>query len=81
MKVPELSEHSRTVTQLRTLLGACNCYHIYIRNYAHLAGPLQELFKVGKREGRKGSKVKVSWQQVHHQTFNDLKKLVRNIRA
>ena len=59
----------------------CNYYHIYIRNYAHLAGPLQELLKVGKQEGKKGSRVKVDWQQVHQQSFDDLKKAVLNIPA
>ena len=52
----------------------CNYYHIYIRKYAHLAGPLQELLKVGSR-------VKVNWQQVHQQSFDDIKKAVLNIRA
>ena len=59
----------------------CNYYHIYIRNYAHLAGPLQELLKVGKQEGKKGRRVKVNWQQVHQQSFDDLKKAALNIRA
>ena len=38
----------------------CNYHHIYIRHYAHLAVPLQELLKVAKQEGRKGSRVKIN---------------------
>ena len=59
----------------------CNYYHIYIRNYAHLAGHLQELLKVGEQEGKQGSRVKVNCQQVHQQSSDDLKKAVLNIRA
>ena len=81
MRALELWERPQTITQLRSFLGVCNYYHIYIRNYAHLAGPLQELLKVGKQEGKKGSRVKVNWQQVHQHSFNDLKKAVLNIRA
>ena len=81
MRALELWERPQTVTQLRTFLGVCNYYHIYICNYAHLARPLQELLKVGKQEGKKGSRVKVNWQQVHQQSFDDPKKAVLNIRA
>ena len=81
MKALELWERPQTVTQLRSFLGVCNYYHIYIPNYAHLVGPLQELLKVGKQEGNRGSRVKVDWQQVHQQNFDDLKKAVLNIRA
>ena len=59
----------------------CNYYHIYIRNHAHLASPLQELLKVGKGEGREGSRVRGNWQQVHQKNFDDLKKVVLNYQA
>ena len=36
------------VTPLRTFLRVSNHYHIYIRNYANLGAPLQELLTVGK---------------------------------
>ena len=70
----------QTVTQLRSFLGVCNFYHVYIRNYAHLAAPLQDVLKVGKQAGRKGSKVKVNWCTEHDASFQALKDAVCGIR-
>ena len=77
----ELWERPQNVIQLRSLLGGCNYYRMYIRNYAQLAGPLQKLLKVVKQESKKGSRVKARWQQVHQQSFDDLKRPVLNIPA
>ena len=70
----------QTVTQLRSFLGVCSYYHVYIRNYAHLVGLLQDLLKVGKQAGRKGSKVKVNWCTEHDASFQALKDAVCGIR-
>ena len=68
-----------SVNQLRILLGACNYCHFYIRNYANLAAPLQELLSVGKQAGRKGSQVKVNWCQGHDDAVQALKDAVCGI--
>ena len=67
-------------TQPRSFPGVCNCYHVYIRNYVHLEGPFQDLLKVGKQAGRKGSKVKINWCTDHDASFQALKDAVCGIR-
>ena len=42
-------------------MGSCNYYHEFLPLYAKYSGPLTELLKVGKIEGKKGSEVKLKW--------------------
>ena len=42
-------------------MGFCNYYSGYVEMYAELSGPLHKMLQVGKFDGRKGSKKKLSW--------------------
>ena len=59
MAALQLWERPKTITQLRAFLGCCNYYHEFLLLYAKFSGPLTELLKVGKIEGKKGSQVKL----------------------
>ena len=50
-------ELPRTVTQLRWLLGCCNYYSWYVKNYAQEAGQLHSKLQLSRHDGRKGSKL------------------------
>ena len=69
-----------TVSQLRSFLGVCNYYHIYIPQYATLAAPLQELLKGDRAAKRKESTVKLQWTDVHTSHFEALKRAVIGIK-
>ena len=56
----EMWEPPGTVTALRGFLGFTNYYSAYIPNYAELAADLMEKLKVGRVEGKKGSRTKVN---------------------
>ena len=66
-------EPPKTVTQLRGFLGFTNYYSAYIRGYAAIVAPLQDLLKVTKIEGRKGSKAPVNFQTEHNAAFLEIK--------
>ena len=44
---------------LAGFLGFANYYSSYVRGYAGIVAPLQDLLKVSKGDGRKGSQLKV----------------------
>ena len=48
-------EKPATITGLRAFLVFANYYSGYVRDFAGVVGPMMELLKVGKLEGRKGS--------------------------
>ena len=50
-----------TITALRGFLGFANYYSSYVRGYAGIVAPLQDLLKVSKGDGRKGSQLRVVW--------------------
>ena len=50
-----------TITALRGFLGFANYYASNAKEYAEIVAPLQDLLKVGKSEGKEGSKLKVVW--------------------
>ena len=52
-------EKPATITGLRAFLGFANYYSGYVRDYAGVVGPMMDLLKVGKLEGRKGSVFRV----------------------
>ena len=64
-------EVPKTVTALRGFLGFTNYYSTYVKNYAELAAPLMEKLKVGRGEGKKGSKKPVSFGRVEHEAFEN----------
>ena len=53
-------EEPRTVTALRGFLGFTNYYSTYVPGYAELAAVLMEKLKVNKKDGKKGSTVRVN---------------------
>ena len=57
MAALQLLERPKTIPQFRAFLGCCNYYHEFLPLYAKYSGPLTELLKVGKVEGKKGSQV------------------------
>ena len=75
----QLWERPKTITQLRAFLGCCNYYHEFVPLYAKYSGPLTELLKVGKIEGRKGSQVKVKWTPECEEAFTGLKEALANV--
>ena len=72
-------ERYKTITQLRALLGCCNYYHEFLLLYAKFSGPLTELLKVGKIEGKKGSQVKLKWTPECEEAFTGLKEALANV--
>ena len=51
----------RTIIELRSFMGFCIYYSGYVRMYADLSRPLHKMLQVGKFDGRKGSKKKISF--------------------
>ena len=54
-------------------MGVISFYASYVPEFARLAAPLTEKLKVGREEGKKGSKVVVTWTPEQLQAFKDLK--------
>ena len=73
MAALQLWERPKTITQLRAFLGCCNYYHEFLSLYANFSGPLTDLLKVGKIEGKKGSQVKLKWTPECEEAFTGLK--------
>ena len=66
-------EAPKTITALRGFLGFTNYYSNYVENYAKLVAPLQDLLKVDKATGKKGSRVPVRFGEEHLKAFADIK--------
>ena len=79
MAALQLWERPKTITQLRAFLGCCNYYHGFLPLYAKFSGPLTELLKVGKIEGKKGSQVKLKWTPECEEAFTGLKEALANV--
>ena len=79
MAALQLWERPKTITQLRAFLGCCNYYHEFLPLYAKYSGPLTELLKVGKKEGKKGSQVKLKWTPECEEAFTGLKEALANV--
>ena len=54
-------------------MGFCNYYSGYVRMYAEWSGPLHKMLQVGKFDGRKGSKKKLTWTPEAEDAFSRLK--------
>ena len=61
-------ELPKTITALRSFLRFCNC------NFSTLATPILDKLKVGRFDGKKGSKLKLVWEQDEIQAFESVKK-------
>ena len=79
MAALQLRERPKTFTQLRPFFGCCNYYHEFLPLYAKYYGPLTELFKVGKAEGKKGSQVKVTWAPECEEACTGLNEALANV--
>ena len=66
-------EEPKTVTALRGFLGFTNYYSSYVPGYAELAASLMDLLKVGKKDGKKGSKVPVLFGEEERKAFQAIK--------
>ena len=51
----------------------CNYFSEYVPHYAEFAGPLSEKLKVGREDGKKGSKKPITWDPASIQAFEALK--------
>ena len=54
-------EEPATITALEAFLRSAKYYSGYVKDYAGVVGPMMDLLKVGKLEGRKGSVFRVQW--------------------
>lgn len=63
-------EVPKTISELRAFLGFTNYYSQYIKGYASMVACLQDKLKVSKVEGRKGSKVRITWTPQDQKAFN-----------
>ena len=63
-----------TISALRAFLGFTNYYNTYIHMYAQIAARLQDKLKVPREVGKKGSKVKITFDKEDLAAFEELKK-------
>ena len=73
MSAIEKWEVPKTVSQMRAFLGFINYYSSYIPQYAHTAARLMEKLKVGREAGKKGSKVRITWDEEDQKAFEELR--------
>jgi hypothetical protein len=67
-------EVPKTISELRAYLGFTNYYTIYIKDYANVVGRLQEKLKVPRDQGKKGSRVRITWDEQDQKAFDEIKK-------
>ena len=73
-------EVPKNISELRAFLGFTNYYSIYIQDYAKNVANLQEKLKVPCEEGKKGSRVKISWTDADQKAFDEIKaRLLSNL--
>ena len=69
----EKFEPPKNITGLRSFLGLTNYYSEYIQNYSQIVSPLLEKLKVTRKDGKKGSKVAISWNSEDQAAFDEIK--------
>ena len=79
MAALQLWERPKKIRQLRAFLGCCNYYQEFLPLYTKYSGPLTELLKVGKVQGKKGSQVKLKWTPECEKAFSGLKEALANV--
>ena len=67
-------EVPKTVSDMREFLGFTNYYSAYIKDYAKIVGCLQDKLKVSRADGKKGSKVRITWCEGDQQAFDEIKR-------
>ena len=66
-------EVPKTISQLRAFLGFVKYYSAYIPQYAQHAAKLMDKLKVGRDQGKKGSKVPITWDEEDQLRSDELK--------
>ena len=56
-----------------SIFGILNYYSAYIPQYAQHAAKLMDKLKVGRDQGKKGSKVPITWDEEDQLRFDELK--------
>ena len=69
-------QRPHTITALRAFLGFTNYYSSYVKHYAKVVARLQDKLKVSKAEGKKGSKLPISWDEDDQKAFDEIKSLL-----
>jgi hypothetical protein len=70
-----------TVTQLRAFLGFANWYAEYIKGFAEVAAPLQDMLHLKKADAKAGCKKTLKWSSDASIAFEELKqKLLRELK-
>ena len=59
----------KTITELRAFLELANNSRGYVKNFATFAAPLTEKLKVGREDGKNGSKKPVEWEEEDKEAF------------
>ena len=73
LRAIERWELPQNISELRAFLGFTNYYSSYIEMYGEMVAPLQEMLKVPREIGKKGSKVKVQFSQEAMESFQKVK--------
>ena len=66
-------EESKTITALRGFLGFTDYYSSYVEGYAHQVRLLQDLLKVGRKEGKAGRQKPIEFREAERQAFEGVK--------
>jgi hypothetical protein len=66
-------ELPQTVTELRGFLGLTNYFSEYVSHYAESAAPLMGKLQLNRKDGKKGSKLRLVWSDDEVKAFNQLK--------
>ena len=69
----QLWELPETVTALRGFLGLSNYFSEYVHHYAELAAPLMAKLRLNRQDGKKGSKLRLTWTEEEKIAFRQLK--------
>ena len=73
LRAVEKWELPPTVTTLRSFLGFCNFYLAFLQGFSEMASTLLKL-KVGRVDGKKGSKFQLTWSEDEKLAFETLKR-------
>ena len=67
-------ELPQTVTELRGFLGLTNYFSEYVSHYAGTAAPLMGKLQLDRKDGKKGSKLRLVWTDDEVHAFQELKR-------
>ena len=67
-------EPPRTISELRGFLGFTNYYSPNVKDYSSIVACLQDKLKVSRLDGKKGSKVRITWTEKDQDAFEHIKR-------